>query len=260
MKVFAVLSIVVLIFLSQNSAIAQRPESLPVSSIGLGIGYSLDHIKDTNFSPLNQKGNALVYSIFYERRSNNILKINIEYGDGILKSGLSNRLESSYYKANIGVTYLKNMAAEKKAINFYVGGTYNLKVLYLDWYDQDAFSYISTNGLSISAAISNQLASRHYIESTVSIPVLQALSRPPYNGIDEYIIENQDNPIKIILDGKLSSFKQYQAFNWNVNYRYEISDYLDWKVAYTLDFQKVADPDTFTSLSNRFSTGILYKF
>lgn len=247
-------------FFSRSSALAQQPKSPPISSIGLGIGYSLDHIKDTNFSPLNQKGNALVYSMFYERRSNNILKINIEYGDGILKSGLSNRLESSYYKANIGITYLKNMAAEKKAINFYVGGTYNLKVLYLDWYYQDAFSYISTNGLSISAAVSSQLASKHAIESTVSIPVVQLLSRPPYNGIDEYIIENQDDPLNIILNGKLASFKQYQAVNWNVNYRYEISDYLEWKVAYTLDFQKVADPDTFTSLSNRFSTGVFYKF
>lgn len=260
MKLFAALITLVFIFFSKNPAYAQQPETATVNSIGFTVGYSSDRIKDTNFSPLNQQGSALVYSIGYARHSKNMFKINIEYGDGILESGLPNRLESSYYKANIGMAYLKGIVSEQRKINFYVGGTYNLTVLYLDWFDQDAFSFASTNGLSFSAAISSQLASKHAIESTLSIPVLQLLSRPPYNGIDEDIIENQEDPLKIILNGKLVSFNTYQAVDWNLNYSYEISRYFNWRLAYNLSFQNVKDLNRLTSLSNTISTSISFKF
>tara|TARA_R110000765_G_scaffold382938_1_gene474203 strand:+ start:126 stop:902 length:777 start_codon:yes stop_codon:yes gene_type:complete len=253
-------STIILIFCIRISVFAQQKASLPIHYLGIGVGYSFDTVKDTNFSPLNQKGNSLFYSIFYERHAKNIIKLNIKYNGGNLKSGRSNRLETSYYNANIGISYLKNLSANQQATNFYIGGTYTLDVLYMDWYNQDAFSYIATNGLSINAAISKQLSPKNYIESTVSIPVVQFLSRPPYNSLDEDIIENQDEPLKIIFDGKLGSFKAYKAINWNVNYKHEISNHFNWRVDYEINAKKAERTHTFTSLSNKVSTSILYKF
>ena len=253
-------STILLIFFLKISAFAQQEESLPNNYLGIGVGYSFDYIKDTNFSPLIQKGSSLFYSIFYERHSKNILKINIKFSDGILKSGRSDRLKTSYYNASIGIIYLKNLSTNQQTTNIYIGGSYKLDVLYMDWHDQDAFSYISTNGLSINAAVSKQLTTKEYIESTVSIPVVQYLSRPPYNGLDEYIIENQDEPLNIIFRGKLASFKVYRSINWNVNYRYEISRHFNLKVDYDLNFQKAQRAHTLASLSNRVSTSILFKF
>lgn len=255
----SVSTILLILFFSVN-AFAQQEESVPSNYLGIGVGYRFDNIKDTNFSPLNQKGNSFFYSLFYERYSKNILKINVKYSDDILKSGPKNRLETSYYSASIGISYLKKITPNQQATNLYIGASYKLDILYMDWYDQDAFSYVSANGLAINAAISKQLTPRAFIESTVSIPVIQFLSRPPYNGLDTYIIENQDKPLNIIFNGKLSSFKQYKSINWNVNYRHELSNRFNWKVDYDFNFQKIEKEPTFTGLSNKISTSILYKF
>ncbi|WP_323756525.1 hypothetical protein [Roseivirga sp.] len=251
-------SIVILISFLKISAFAQEQESLPMNYLGIGVGYSFDRIKDVNFSPLQQHGSSLFYSIFYERHAENTLKISIKYSDTILKSGRSNRFKSSTYNPSVSVTYLKNLSPEQSS-NLYIGGTYELNILYMDWNGQDAFSYLSTNGLSVSAAISKQLTSEKNLESTISIPVIQFLSRPPYNGIDEYIIENQDDPLKIIFNSDLVSFKDYKSIRWNINYNHEISNRLNWKVDYDLNIQKVEKAPTFTSLSNRISTSLLYK-
>tara|TARA_R110001592_G_C13166240_1_gene749447 strand:+ start:1265 stop:2041 length:777 start_codon:yes stop_codon:yes gene_type:complete len=254
------ISIILLISLLRINAFAQESESVPVNYWGVGIGYSLDRVKDINFSPLHQKGNSLFYSIFYERHAENIIKVNFKYSGGTLKSGRSNRLKSSFYSPSISVTYLKNLSSEQQSTSLYIGGTYKLDILYMDWYDQDAFSYLSTNGLSVSGAISKQITSGKNIESTISIPIVQFLSRPPYNGIDEFIIENQDDPLKIILNGDFASFREYKSISWNINYSQEISSRWNWKIDYDLNIQRVEKEPTFTSLSNRISTSLLYKF
>lgn len=254
-----VLSIVCIALFVINIS-AQGTELNLKNYVGVGIGYSFDHINDQNLSPLNQKGNSLFYTIFYERRSENILKIALTYGDGNLKSGLKDKFDTSYYVANLSVSYYRNLSSAQSATKFYLGGTYNLKVLYTDWFDQDAFSYLTTNGLSISGAISQRINEKQYVESTLSVPFLLFLSRPPYNGIDETIIENQDEPIAIILDGKLTSFKKYRAITWNVNYNREIFRRFNWKVDYTLNVQKVTDVNEYKSISNLVSTSLIYKF
>jgi len=254
------ISTLFLTFFLCSSLFAQNDKFNPINYIGVGVGYSLDHINDSNISPLNQKGSAFFYTVFYERHSKDILKVNFKYGDGILKSGRSNKLHTSYFSGKIGVTYLKNLSSSQEAVNFYVGGSYELDLLYLDWYNQAAFSYLSTHGVTINAAVSKQLADKHYIESTVGIPVVQFLSRPPYNGLDEFIIENQDDPLSIIFNSKLSSFKEVKSINWNINYRYELSDSFDWKIDYDLNIQNIKTVNEITRLSNRVSTTFLYQF
>ena len=158
-----VLTFIFVVILSTKIG-AQQEQLVPLNYLGIGIGYSFDNIKDTNLSPLNQSGTSLFYLIFYERHSKNILKINMKYSDGLFESGRSNRLKTSYYKANVGVTYLKNISGKLQPTNFYLGGTYALDILYLDWNGLDAFSYVSTHGLSINAAVSHQLSSKQYVE------------------------------------------------------------------------------------------------
>lgn len=239
---------------------AQQQESLPTNCFGIGIGYHIDAVKDTNLSPLQQKGTSFGYSIFYEKHSENILKVAVSYYDAVLKSARSNRIETSFYNGQVGITYLKGLTSIQQNTKLYLGGAYQLNVLYIDWNEQDAFSYLSVNGFSVSAAVSRQFTSRSYLESSVSIPIFQWVSRPPYNGLDEEIIENQDEPLKIVLQGEFASFKEYKSLSWNVNYSYEIFPHFNCKVAYDFKIQKVSKTHTFTSLSNNISTSILYTF
>jgi len=239
---------------------AQIVTTTPKNYIGLGIGYRFDNLNDQNFSPLNQKGGGLFYSLFYEKRGDNILKLSIDYSNGTLASGADDAFESTYYAANIGVSYFKNLSPSEANTKFYIGGTYNLDIYYTDWSDQDAFSYITANGLSIAGAINKQLNDKQFIESSISFPFLQFLSRPPYNGINEFIIENQDSPAKIIFDGDLTSLHKFQSFTWDINYNLEVSNHINWRLYYALNVKKVAELNEFKSVSNRVSTSMSYKF
>jgi len=239
---------------------AQNINNVSENYIGLSIGYRLDNVNDQNFSPLNQKGGGLSYALLYEKRKKNILKLNINYSNGTLISGIDDAFESTYYTANIGVSYFKNIAPLGSNTQFYIGGAYNLDVYYMDWFDQDAFSYATTNGLSIVGALSKKLNDKQFIESSISFPLLQFLSRPPYNGINEFIIENQDNPAKIIFAGDITSLNKYQGFTWDINYNIEISNYINLRLNYTLNVKKLNEPNEFKSVSNRISTSVSYKF
>jgi hypothetical protein len=239
---------------------AQIVTTTPKNYIGLGIGYRFDNLNDQNFSPLNQKGGGLFYSLFYEKRGENILKLSIDYSNGALASGADDAFESTYYAANIGVSYFKNLSPSEANTKFYIGGTYNLDIYYMDWSDQDAFSYITANGLSIAGAINKHLNDKQFIESSISFPFLQFLSRPPYNGINEFIIENQDSPAKIIFDGDLTSLHKFQSFTWDINYNLEVSNHINWRLNYALNVKKVAELNEFKSVSNRVSTSMSYKF
>jgi hypothetical protein len=239
---------------------AQSVTTTPKNYIGLGIGYRFDNLNDQNFSPLNQKGGGLFYSLFYEKRGENILKLSIDYSNGTLASGADDAFESTYYAANIGVSYFKNLSPSEANTKFYIGGTYNLDIYYMDWSDQDAFSYITANGLSIAGAINKHLNDKQFIESSISFPFLQFLSRPPYNGINEFIIENQDSPAKIIFDGDLTSLHKFQSFTWDINYNLEVSNHINWRLNYALNVKKVAELNEFKSVSNRVSTSMSYKF
>ena len=239
---------------------AQSVTTTSKNYIGLGIGYRFDNLNDQNFSPLNQKGGGLFYSLFFEKREENILKLSINYSNGTLISGADDAFESSYYAANIGASYFKNLSPSDADTKFYIGGSYNLDVYYMDWYDQDAFSYITTNGLSIAGAFTKHLNDKQFIESSISLPVLQFLSRPPYNGINEFIIENQDSPAKIIFDGDITSLNKFQSFTWDINYNLEVSNHINWRLNYALNVKKVDDLNEFKSVSNRISTSMSYKF
>ena len=98
------------------------------------------------------------------------------------------------------------------------------------------------------------------IRASLSIPVFQSLARPPYNGIDEFIIENQDKPADIIFSGTPTSFNDFIAFEFCVDYTYKLTKRIDWHTNYTLYTQQVMESNRFKSLSNTITTGVAIKF
>lgn len=230
------------------------------NQLDVDIGYQKIYLKDDNFSPLNQNGGGLIYSISYNRGLNNRFGVSIQYSSGNLDSGPLNRFNTSYINANLRVEYLAGLSLENRSFDFYFGGTYNTRVLFLDWYDLDAFSFTTTHGISLKGLLIKEIGKKHFAQSALTIPVLQFLSRPPYNGIDEFIIENQDNPAIILFNSNLESMNKYLGLEWLLSYTYQFSSRLDLRVEYTLYFQKVDQLNHFKSLSNAISTGITINF
>lgn len=254
------LQIILLLMLIHISIYAQSDETFK-NELQFKIGLNQHYIKDSNFSPLNQKGNGLLYSLSYQKQTKNLFKTEIQFSNGYLYSGPSDVFESIFYNANIQLEYLMRISAPENTFNTFLGLAYNTRVLYFDWYDQDSFSFIATHGISLKALFSKQFNSRHVLKTSFAIPILNFVSRPPYNGIDEYLIEHQDHPAKIIFRNQgLSSINNYFGVNCELSYVYAISARFNWEINYQLFYQFENRTSKFNGLSNIYATGLTYKF
>lgn len=238
----------------------QNLEKVSKNKIEIVVGYQANYLKDANFSPLNQVGGGFATSLKYKKITKNIFGVYFQFSPGSINSGPSKEFTTSYINANLELEYLYKLTPEEGVSQFYLGPVYNTRVLYLDWYDLEAFSYVATHSIGIRGLISKNLKEKHLIQASLSIPVLQFLARPPYNGIDEFIIENQDSPAKIIFSGTPSSFNKFFALEFCVGYKYNLTQHMFWYSNYTLYTQKVKEPNLLKSLSNTISTGIAINF
>tara|TARA_R110000868_G_scaffold372453_2_gene636288 strand:- start:458 stop:1234 length:777 start_codon:yes stop_codon:yes gene_type:complete len=248
------------LFIFLKIAQGQYLDKKSKNQIEIGFGHQSSYLKDKNFSPLNQKGGGLATRIKYQRISKNIFGANLQISSGNIYSGPSNGFTTSFINVNLGLEYLFRLSPQEQSFQFFIGPVYNSRVLYLDWYDQDAFSYVASHGVGLKGLISKRINDKHMIRASLSIPVFQSLARPPYNGIDEFIIENQDKPADIIFSGTPTSFNDFIAFEFCVDYTYKLTKRIDWHTNYTLYTQQVMESNRFKSLSNTITTGVAIKF
>ena len=230
--------------------------------VGLQVGYNHGYLKDLNFSPLNYKEGGLLYALNYTNQNPNgkvILNVDIEFSSAQLKTKASDYLASNLIMANFETSFVRKVSKEKKLL-IYIGGQYSSYLQIIDWQDYESFSFLASHGVGVKGLISYNLTAKHRFSSSLYIPVFQFLARPPYNGIDENIIENQDNIAKIIFNGKPVSFNQYLAFDWKINYLYSLSKRFDFSATYLLRYQNVSEINEVVHLQNQLSIGLKFKF
>ena len=244
---------------SQNDTIKTRK-----NQIGICAGYSQGFLKDPIFSNLNYTENGYLVDLHFRHFTsnyNNLIEANVNFSSGKLKTNNIDFFTSSYILANVNLAYLRKLPNHKSQyFSSYLGVNYKTRVQYLDWNNQTAFSFIATHGLSVQTNLFYNIKTKHSIETALSIPVFQVLVRPPYNGIDNFITDNQDNTFKLIFTGKPTSLNKYFAINWGTNYKYAISEQFELKLGYTLNYERVFETQEFIQLQNQIMTGINFKF
>lgn len=237
-----------LIFSCLSSAWSQNESSKPRHQhhLQIGIGYTQLYTKDLIFSPLNYSGNGLLYNLAYERQSksgNNRFTLSAAFSSDDLKASTPNTINPIYIYADAGLSFTTRLFASKQSkTEYFLGAAYNTRAFYMDYDDQEAFSYTATHGLSILGVLEHQLSSKNWFRTSLSVPFVQLLARPPYNGIDAFIIENQDNVAQILFSGKLASFDRFQAFFWKTDYYHAVSRFFDVGLRYDLGYQKTTQP------------------
>ena len=254
-------SLILLILILSFGQVFAQPDTLK-NQIGIRLGYNTAFLKDALFSSLNYSEAGVLVGTSYIRQNpsgKSIFETNIDVSTGKLNTKSAIYFTGSYIYANIRLAYLRKLY-EHKNTSYYLGGQYQTQIQYFDWKSQSAFSFMTTNGLSLNGLVNYSFNSKHSIQSGLSIPVFQVLARPPYNGIDEFISANQDNPLKLILTGKPTSITKYFALKWHTSYVINMSRRFDFRIAYALQYQNVVDINKFIELQNQFTTGLNFKF
>ncbi|HRK80451.1 MAG TPA: hypothetical protein PLZ12_03355 [Saprospiraceae bacterium] len=234
------------------------------NTIALSYGVNSGLLKDLNFSPLHYKESGHLFSVQYLRhnpRRKNIFEVAVDFSSGKIKTDASTFLTSNFIYGKINASYYRKIkTSESNKYNFYAGAGYTTNLLYFEWDDNEAFSYWATHGLVLNFKANYLINKRNQIFSTISIPFLQLLARPPYNGRNEFIIENQNSPAKIFFNGKLATFNKCYGFSWITKYNFNVNKFIDLSVNYNLNLQKVTGANKLIHLQNQVQTGLNFKF
>lgn len=233
------------------------------NTISLSYGVNSGLLNDLNFSPLHYKETGHLFSLQYLRHNpnkRNIIDVAIDFSSGKIKNHTSTFLTSNYIFGKINASYSRKIkTSNSDKYNFYAGSGYATNLLYFEWNDNEAFSYVATHGLVLNFIADYSLNNLNQVYSTFSIPFLQLLARPPYNGRDEFIIENENSPAKILFNGKLATFNKYYGFSWSTKYIFHVSKHIDLSLNYSLNLQKVTGVNQLTHLQNHLQTGLNFR-
>lgn len=254
----------IFLFLTMNVHSQKDSTNRIKNEIVLYGGFNQGFLKDPIFSNLNYSENGYLVGSQYRQYKPNgkaILETNLSFSQGKLKTSYSDYFTSSYIFGNISIAYLRKVVNIKNnKIRGFLGVKYKTQFQHSDWNKLSSYSFLATHGILLQSTFFYDIKPRHLIETSISIPFFQLMARPPYNGIDEFIIANNDKVLKLIFTGKPNTINKYFEINWSAGYKFKIKNRLYLNINYTLNYHKVFDTNVFIQLQNQITTGVNLKF
>ncbi|WP_423148380.1 hypothetical protein [Rubrolithibacter danxiaensis] len=234
------------------------------NKIGIEAGINVGYLKDRNFSPLNYNETGAIFSLNYihvKPAMKSILTADLDFTNGKLKADPTDFFNAISLSGNLEVSLLWKVSQSKNnRLLFFLGPQYNSYLQYIDWNERETWSYLTTHGIDLKGSVLYKLSDKKTFQSSLSIPIVQLLVRPPYNGFDQYIVQNQEKVLKILLRGELASFDKYYGFDWKTLYKYAASNHLDFNLSYMLRFQQVNGFNKMVHFQNQLTAGFSIKF
>ncbi len=229
------------------------------------IGYDYGYLKDLNFSPLHYQEQGKTYALGYrwqDASTLNEFNLSVDYGSGQLHTDAAKDFTTDYIRGNFSIGYLRKVKLYGvKITDWALGARYHFYLNYLDWNQQDAFSFFANHSFDFSTSFSHQLQGGHQFSFQLHVPLWSLIVRPPYNGTDpELEYNSESDPLRLITDGIGGSFERLLAFQFNASYHHRISRRWDLLVQYQARYQNLKGQNQLIHLQHQLSTGIQLKF
>ncbi|MEM0993522.1 MAG: hypothetical protein AAGI49_10855 [Bacteroidota bacterium] len=237
----------------------------PTHELTLTIGLHQSWLKDSNFSPLHYKGKGAIYGLEYrlsDKANRGVFLAGLSFGTGTYSVDISDALDTKFILGDLSLGYLRRTSnLTMRSPNFALGGRYHFHINYLDWNEQDAFSFLGNHGFELATAVDYPLNEKHRFQAQLSLPLLSYTVRPPYNGTDAELTENNDNsPVKLLFDGYWSTFNRLLMYDLELKYNYQLSDSFSLDFIYLNRYQNVTNLHKFVQMQNQFRVGTSFQF
>ncbi len=253
--------IVMIVCLISNYISAQNKDISINNNLNITVGMNNGNLKDVNFSPLNYSHSGMVFGLEYQKVSNkNKFSVSVDYYNSMLETEASTYFDSDLTIVNLKTSYLWNLNTNNNKLHLYLGGEFHANVNYINYNDKDAYSFLAAYSLKLKSSITYNFNDKHRLNSSVGIPFITLLVQPPYNGFDEQLQENEDQPLKLLTDGEIALPNNYLAVNWDITYSVNISKRFTPLIKYQFNYQEASKSHTFKQVQNQIVLGLNYKF
>ncbi|MEM7367785.1 MAG: hypothetical protein AAF587_04225 [Bacteroidota bacterium] len=254
-----------LTILSCIPAQTQTPDEIAYKhQISIGPGYNQGYLRDRNFSPLGYSEGGSLFGVRYAKQhQRSRFAINLAYSSGNIKTPVSPHFTTSYILGNLSIAYVREIPPfSNDKLRIYLGPQYSFYIYYLDWEDQDAFSFMATHSLDLAVQGRYQLNDLHRLAAQLSIPVVNLIVRPPYNGNDEELGRNNDegNVFALITNGSWGSWNKIFAYTLSLQYYYALTQRLDLLIGYENRYQRTEESFSYRHAHNQFTLGLTLTF
>lgn len=261
MKIIHFLTVCLTIIIASTSGYGQAT-NFANKELGITVAYNYGYFKDLNYSPLNyqQKGLAIAFDYtFPNRRNGNLLNVHLGFAPNSIETQTAEYFTADFYTGTIQFDYLKKMKTTKSKLITYLGGQFNSNNSFVFWEDTNSFSYTFAHNISIKGQVNWQLNQNRSIQTSLSVPLVNWLVRPPYNGFNKTTEANESRYLRLLTEeGKLTSVNDYVAFDWDIQYRFKTNGKWDIALKYGLQYQHYKEVHSLTRLQNQVAvTGIL---
>lgn len=224
-----------------------------------GINQTL--LKDLNYAPISFMGIGKCFNFDYVRKNDDeeMFNISLEFNSNKLNAKASDYFESSEIYGHLEIGYLKSLEPPSNRFNLYVGGQLRSSLYLATLIVQDAFTFFIHHDLRAKTMATYKLGNRSMLASSLSIPLLAYMGRPPYNGYDDELIEALDN-LSIIFKGQLATINHYLNLEWGTEYRFQLINNLDLSLAYNLRFHRIYKDLPLRNFENQLKAGFILKY
>lgn len=231
------------------------------NQFGVSIGIDRGLLKDLNYSPLNYSEKGNLYRLDYRRGIPHVkFSVQAQYSTGVIQTDASSAFDTDYQKGFLALDFWKNIKQPNSRNSLRWGLGYHFYIYYVDWGNQDAFSFLANHSINGNISVYRKISDRHALEAKLSIPVLSFLVRPPYAGLDEELSTNQDSPVKLITDGSLTSLHEMFEYTLDLSYFYKLSNRFLLQTNYSNRYQNVSEIKKIKHLQHQLSIGTTFKF
>ncbi|MEM6697439.1 MAG: hypothetical protein AAF806_27150 [Bacteroidota bacterium] len=259
--------ILTLCLLGTYALVGQTTEQLllPKHELTLTIGLHQSWMKDSNFSPLNYKGKGTLYGLEYrlnDKANKGVFLAGLNFGTGKYSTDIADVLDTDFILGDFSLGYLRRTSkSTMRTPSFAFGGRYHFHINYLDWQEQEAFSFLANHGFEFATSVDYRLDEKQRFQAQLSLPLFSYTVRPPYNGSDEELVQNNDNnPVKLLFDGYWSTFNRLFVYDLELRYDYKISDAFSLNLIYLNRYQSITNLHKFVQMQNQFRVGTSLQF
>ncbi|MFK7968862.1 MAG: hypothetical protein AB8F95_00775 [Bacteroidia bacterium] len=264
MKKFFFVSIAFLLCLPLMAQTSSEGGQQYTNKLAVGAGIHQAYMSDRNFSPLRYNESGLMGAFRFESQNDQShFSIRASYSADSLAPPAIEQFTTYYQMGNFALRYLrKNESLSNSRFQFYWGGQFDFHLYSIDWDYQESFSFLVNYSLDLSARGQYQLNDRGRLQLDLDIPLINFLVRPPYNGLDAELIDNNanDDLLAIITNGSVGSVNKLLAYRLSLAYQYALSDRLDLELIYRNQLHHTFDTNRFIHLQNQLMAGLAFNF
>ena len=214
-----ILTVTIIYLLSTCYLLGQISSAEVSTNLTVQSGVSFVTLKDQTFSPIVFSGFVPNIRLGFNQniRNKELWSVHLSLSSGNIRYN-NKYFSSTHQNAQFTLNYLTKLKSFGKS-KVFLGGQLNSELNTLNFDGFSSGSWYTAQKLEPIVIYDYEISDRQSIRGQLHYPIASLIGRPPYGGVDEFVVANDDN-IPKILYSRLKIYSITKLVNPDIELRY----------------------------------------